>query len=274
MPAEVLRRRLDSALGPLAPNLVPELQVWLRAGTGLFQDVLATLPCDTDGQVVALWQDQSGRGFDVSQATAVNQPTYRTNLRNGKHGVRFDGLVSPNNDRLNFAGGAFSIFRNRPSGHVLAVLNSTVPGTNMRVVQFETDAATQVRFAIDRDQGGVGTVGVRVRNVADTATYAVNSAAGVVTATSWNLQDALANWVVGQETVWLDNRSVAVRSLDDTGYSEDTASLDACVGSATGNGAAWAGDLLSLVVFAPAPSPTTILRVRKWLAQEYALSLY
>lgn len=44
-----------------------------------------------DAAAVTSWSDSSGNSRTLTQGTAANQPTYRTNLRNGYGGVRFDG---------------------------------------------------------------------------------------------------------------------------------------------------------------------------------------
>lgn len=49
-----------------------------------------------DGDAVATWTDSSGSGFDATQATAANRPTFKTNILRTRPVVRFDGT----NDRL------------------------------------------------------------------------------------------------------------------------------------------------------------------------------
>jgi hypothetical protein len=45
----------------------------------------------SDGAAVSSWTDSSGNGRHATQATAGKQPTYKTNIWNGKPVVRFDG---------------------------------------------------------------------------------------------------------------------------------------------------------------------------------------
>jgi hypothetical protein len=79
---------LHSTLSPLgqrrafSPAQVAGLRLWLRA------DLISGL---SDGAAVATWPDDSGNARDAAQATAANQPTYRTNVVNGRPVVRFDG---------------------------------------------------------------------------------------------------------------------------------------------------------------------------------------
>lgn len=71
-------------------STLANLRLWLKA------DALAL----TDGSAVTTWPDSSGNGVVVSQGTPVNQPTYKTNVYNGKPVVRFNGLPNPNSSKL------------------------------------------------------------------------------------------------------------------------------------------------------------------------------
>ena len=64
---------------PLIPQT--NLKVWLKADEGI------TL----NGSTVSNWEDQSGNGNDVSQSTALNQPTYIPDVLFGKPILRFNG---------------------------------------------------------------------------------------------------------------------------------------------------------------------------------------
>lgn len=72
-----------------------------------------------DNDPVAAWLDSSGNGNDSAQATAGNQPIYKTNQINGLPAVRFDGV----DDFLSIA----SNF-DRDSLTLLVIANMTGPG--------------------------------------------------------------------------------------------------------------------------------------------------
>ena len=62
----------------------------VRSIAGLTQWYAADkLPVMGDGTAVAAWQDSSGNGFDVSQATGANQPLYKTNIFKGQPALFF-----------------------------------------------------------------------------------------------------------------------------------------------------------------------------------------
>ena len=44
-----------------------------------------------DNDPVAIWEDQSGEGYDVAQSVATSKPIYKINILKGKPVVRFDG---------------------------------------------------------------------------------------------------------------------------------------------------------------------------------------
>lgn len=46
----------------------------------------------SDGDAVATWPDESGNGYDLTQGTAGNRPTYKTSVFGTGPSVRFDGV--------------------------------------------------------------------------------------------------------------------------------------------------------------------------------------
>lgn len=80
------------------PLSISGLKLWLAADRGTFQGDDLTTAASEDGDVVGSWQDLSGQGNHVSEAT--NKPTLKVNIQNGKPVVRGDGT----NDILTAAG--------------------------------------------------------------------------------------------------------------------------------------------------------------------------
>ena len=79
--------RSDRAIDDSVVRGIPGLRQWYAADK---------LPVVADGTAVGLWQDSSGNGFDVTQATGSFQPLYKTNVFKGQPAVLFEG----SNDRL------------------------------------------------------------------------------------------------------------------------------------------------------------------------------
>lgn len=65
------------------PTTIPGLLYWFDAGqiSGV----------TTDGTLITNWTDSSGGGRDAVAPTAANRPTFKTNIKNGKPCVRFNG---------------------------------------------------------------------------------------------------------------------------------------------------------------------------------------
>lgn len=69
-----------SGSSPILPYTTG-LSLWFKADSLVLND----------GDAVTTWADSSGNGYDLSQSTAGEKPTYKTNILNGKPVVRFDG---------------------------------------------------------------------------------------------------------------------------------------------------------------------------------------
>ena len=76
------------AVAPIQPNAIANLALWLKADVGAFVDAGVTLA--TNGQTVQQWNDQSGNGRNVTQATALNRATWNTNQVNGLPALNFN----------------------------------------------------------------------------------------------------------------------------------------------------------------------------------------
>ena len=85
LPVNMERRRTFN------PSRIDGLQLWLDATKGLFDATSGGNPVTTDGATIARWEDQSGSGYNVTQATLANRPVLKTAIRNSKNVIRFDG---------------------------------------------------------------------------------------------------------------------------------------------------------------------------------------
>lgn len=73
------------------PSSESGLRVWLRSGTGYYQDSAGTTPATSDGDRIGRWADQSGNAYHVTQATDGKRGTLKVNIINGNSVTRFDG---------------------------------------------------------------------------------------------------------------------------------------------------------------------------------------
>src|ERR1051325_2206475 len=87
-----------------SPVPTANLVLWLKADTQVYNNAGTTLA--TNGQTVQQWNDQSGNGYNVSQATSGNRPTFVTAAINSLPAVQLsaarpDGLEVANNSDFN-----------------------------------------------------------------------------------------------------------------------------------------------------------------------------
>src|SRR5688572_4090967 len=76
-PVNVLAQTGPAGVGSSANNAL-----WIKADAGT--------STTTNGASVSLWQDASGNGNNVSQATVAQQPLYATSVMNGYPAIQFD----------------------------------------------------------------------------------------------------------------------------------------------------------------------------------------
>ncbi len=78
------------------PLTIDGLQLWVKADEGVFQNSVKSVRATSDGDVIGVWEDQSGNGNDISQATTANKPILKLDILNSRPIIRFDGT----DDRL------------------------------------------------------------------------------------------------------------------------------------------------------------------------------
>lgn len=94
-------RATGEGVAAWSPSALSPIAFWDFSDLStMWQDTAGTTPVTTDGQTVARVDDKSGNGRHITQATALNCPTYRTS--GGLHWLEFDGtndgLMSGNVD--------------------------------------------------------------------------------------------------------------------------------------------------------------------------------
>lgn len=74
----------------MEPDDFANLELWLKAEVGLFEDDAATNPATVQGDVIAVWQDQSGNARHATQTVNANRPKLEvTDGLNGYNAVKF-----------------------------------------------------------------------------------------------------------------------------------------------------------------------------------------
>lgn len=73
------------------PTSVSGLKLWLKADAGTYQSSGGSA-ATADADPVGEWQDQSGQGNHVTQATSSKRPTLKLSILNSLPVVRFDGV--------------------------------------------------------------------------------------------------------------------------------------------------------------------------------------
>jgi hypothetical protein len=122
-------------LRPLAsgfnPESIPGLLMWADSAdrSRAFSDDAATTPAANDDGVAVL---KSKVGPDLEQTTQANRPTYKTGLRAGKAGLRFDGT----NDSMAFSSAITQVV----GQHIFAAVDTTSLGSLARVFMERTSA--------------------------------------------------------------------------------------------------------------------------------------
>jgi len=108
----ILNRRGFFGGQTFRPSNIPGLSLWLDATTGLFDATSGGNQVTADNSSVARWEDQSGNGRHITQATSGDRPILKTSLQNSENILRFDGSSQylSRTDAFVFNAGATTIF--------------------------------------------------------------------------------------------------------------------------------------------------------------------
>lgn len=243
------------------PTNISNLGLWLDATKGLFDATSGGNPVTTDGATVARWEDQSGNGYHVTQATSDNRPILKTSVKNSKNILRFDGsddlLISANISENNlsamtcfvvayvagFGGGNFGRYFERGSGALGLVIGWFVNSN---------DGNTNRLSAI----GG--------NFFHDTA---INS----IAAGNWYLNSAKWNGGTNRETDMSQkvNRVSSTRGLTGTGATTSVSNTTYQIGNRATVDRAFNGDIAELIIYNQALSTEQIDNVEGYLAAKW-----
>lgn len=225
------------------------LEVWLQADQNVFNDAGVTLA--SDGQTVQQWNDLSGNGFNASQLTAGEQPSFQAGEINGLPVVRFDGSNDSFNDDYSGVGGitartVFVVYKASSSlqqtsdlGQVWGYYQGGAHvaldprSGNLRGWSFDGNGSNQAAYAIN----GNDEIGPFANNNSSQWTY---DQAQVVFA-EFNAQRTLSRQVIGD-------------LINPSGHN-------------------YGGDIAEIIVFSSTLPDVQRLRVHNYLSSKYSLAL-
>ena len=183
--------------GSPLPQNYSGLKLWYDASDAdtLFDAVSGGSPVVTNGSPVARWEDKSGNGLHLTQATSGQRPTLNVAAKNGLDALNFDGV----NDSMTT--GVQDIMRNVGSAYIFTVCQDTNPtggdsnhfisiltsGGNSRWINYTrwnnnnvfraatrrlpSDSLSSAAFSSD---GNYNTHGTRLRFFGGGAAYSIN----------------------------------------------------------------------------------------------------
>lgn len=231
-----------------SPSSLPNLALWLKA------DAITGL---TDGQSVATWNDSSGNGRNVTQATGVYQPTYKTNIINGKPVVRFDG----SNDHL-----LQPVITGDPTALSLFVAAKRAASAGGQVLWGHRSESTRlIQLTTNDDTTAVWQLrgsGNALQQLLITGTL-----------TNWNIYTATFDKPNNNHVFRLNGGSQQTNTYA-FGSETMTSTLETIGASNTGGyGFYFNGDIAEIIVYSRALSTTERQQVEQYLAQKYAITL-
>ncbi len=224
------------------PDSLTGLTAWLKADSLLL----------SDADPVTSWLDSSGSGNTATQGTGGAQPSFRTNVLNGKPVVRFDG-----NDRLTFATESnFDIAK--PT--MLIVAKRTAGSSGSLLAKNTTDFGDGRRRKLQMATGassfvyGSGSDG-----------QSINVAA---TPTNWNMYGLIANSETNHSLFVNGTETISATFTDDDNFNNATMEI----GSAFSNGAeSFTGDIAEIIIYNRALSSIEMTGVQNYLKAKYDL---
>lgn len=219
------------------------IKFWVRSDLGI------TL----NGSTVSSWADQSGNGFNVTQGTAANQPTFVASAQNGLPTVRGNGTstILASATGANFFGsGAYTVF---------GVWKSTA------------GAASQ--FFLENGTGNLGN-GIEIGTSA--TSLRTDTHAGVVAHDDAAISTNVEIWTASRAaasapTLRVNGSSQSLTNSGNTTLVDPGATCKIALFGSTFPTAWLAGDIYEVICYAKALSASEISRVENYLNKRYGV---
>lgn len=265
MPIAALRMRTPGTLWTPANLTIPP-SLWLNDQSSM---------TDAGGGACSQWNDISGNGYHVVQATGADRPTITNNVLNGRRALSFAA------DHMNFPSGALGIANNVAGVTTIAVyLQNTTDVTDLdrNLICIGNNASGGTRAGLKSGTGSP--VNSRNKISCGGRRLDANSFVAAVSATARTLTPVMALGIQNYQTdvisVWANGAlDVQVTSAwGSTGNSSATNSVRSRIGA---NTAGTAGDTITgylyeaIVLIGAPPSSTEIDKIFGYLAWHWGL---
>ncbi len=235
---------------PAPGGVVPNMQYWVKADLGV-----------TGGANASAWADQSGNAFNVTQATAANQPTIVSNRTNFNPAIQFDGT----NDQMTLTGGilgtstytdfnVFMLARTNTVTASFAFLENMAAGGRLSATSPFSDNL------VYWDAGGTGA------NQRLTAAWGGNTATNYI----WGLTASTTATASGaRQDIYRNGRRIA----NDNTMASSTGNNSVFNLGSSGGGNYYNGEIDELVIYRGALTLSQLQKIQSYLAVKYGVTL-
>jgi WD40 repeat protein len=246
---------LQAKYSIIDPRQFNGLQVWLDAST----------VNQADGTAITSWADLSGNGYNYTQATTTNQPTYKTNIQNGLGVVRFDGV----DDYLSTT--ASAITQNVAGLTLIAVIKYNSSATQKTAVHFMRGTGTSgARATLVSTGSNIYSTGGRrldsegtqsVNSTSSSGAFAIQT--GVFDFAGTTLNQYINGAVQGTSS-----------SFQTAGNTSNTASLASYIGASSVTPTEFlTGDVCEVIVYNRALTSTELNKIHQHLGRKWGITL-
>ena len=230
--------------------------------TALWLDAADASTITESGGAVSQWNDKSGNGRHVTQATAGSQPTLATNAVNGRSTIDFDG-----NDLLDNTNAALQ--RNLSGATIFSVSKLDVDSAGLKVI-FQTDTILgTTRSIFDYNDGTVTGFSAGGRRTVTNSfqRQGISAYSGAVT-----LNCAVFNYAAATLSL-IENGTITVNAaaFQDAGVTDSDAG-ELAVGALNNNTANWDGYICELLFVDSVVSTDTRQKIEGYLAHKWGLT--
>jgi hypothetical protein len=257
MPNKHSKKVRCSSPSMLNPKSIPGLMLWLKADKGVYTDAAMTIPATADAQTIGGWQDQSGQGNHVTQATVDQRPVLKLNIQGGKSVIRFDPTAS---QILNTAV-SNTVPKQAPfTAFAVVQTNSNAPSGSRRIMGFHKSGGIGWAYGQYISCGSMRGVKHGIANINGLLPFFSTDKFEITTL----VFDATFN-----TTLYINGgKRDYIASAADCGAGD----INFYVGGDVGANQFWGGDIAEVIVYAAALSEAQRQLVENYLARKYNIT--